>query len=161
MPSASHRLPISLIARDTTPHGGSSGGGSVAVWRDWRSDLGLALMSRRFPPPWSVEEPDPKLDRQCIIVRERQGAGADLRLLHRAVARRRTSSTRDQARRIAGNIAKLSGDAAPRMMQAALGPLGSPSTTAQESRPSLAPSRRKQHTFGCCKRRSEQHTGCQ
>jgi hypothetical protein len=34
--------------------------------------------------------------------------------------------TRDEARRIAGNIAKLSGDAAPRMMQAALGPLGSP-----------------------------------
>jgi hypothetical protein len=26
----------------------------MAVWRDWRADLGLALMSRRFPPPWSV-----------------------------------------------------------------------------------------------------------
>src|SRR6478672_12801827 len=35
------------------------------------------------------------------------------------------------------------------------------STTAPESRPSLAPSRRKHHTFGCCRRRSERHTGCQ
>jgi hypothetical protein len=32
----------------------------MAVWRDRRrADLGdLALMSRRFPPPWSVDEPD-------------------------------------------------------------------------------------------------------
>jgi hypothetical protein len=28
---------------------------------------------RRFPPPWSVEEPDPKLDRQCFIVRDANG----------------------------------------------------------------------------------------
>jgi hypothetical protein len=25
---------------------------------------------RRFPPPWTVEEPDPKLDRPCHIVRD-------------------------------------------------------------------------------------------
>jgi hypothetical protein len=42
----------------------------MAVWRDRRAALVLALMSRRFPPPWSAEEPDPKLDRQCFIVRE-------------------------------------------------------------------------------------------
>jgi hypothetical protein len=28
---------------------------------------------RRFPPPRSVEEPDPKLDRQCFIVRDANG----------------------------------------------------------------------------------------
>ena len=29
----------------------------MAVWRGQRgADFGLALMSRRFPPPWSVEE---------------------------------------------------------------------------------------------------------
>ena len=28
------------------------------------------MPERRFPPPWSVEEPDPKLDRQCFIVRD-------------------------------------------------------------------------------------------
>ena len=47
----------------------------MAVWRDQRpADLGdLALMSRRFPPPWSVEELDPKLERQCFIVRDANG----------------------------------------------------------------------------------------
>ena len=27
----------------------------------------------RFPPPWSVEEPDPKLDQRCFIVRDANG----------------------------------------------------------------------------------------
>jgi hypothetical protein len=45
----------------------------MAVWRDRRAALVLALMSRRFPPPWSAEEPDPKLDRQCFIVRDANG----------------------------------------------------------------------------------------
>jgi hypothetical protein len=42
----------------------------MAVWRDRRrADLGdLALMSRRFPPPWSVEETD-----ACFIVRDANG----------------------------------------------------------------------------------------
>jgi putative heme degradation protein len=47
----------------------------MAVWRDRRrADLGdLALMSRRFPPSWSVEETDSKLDRRCFIVRDANG----------------------------------------------------------------------------------------
>ena len=45
----------------------------MAVWRDRRAGLGLALMSRRFPPPWSVDEPDSKLDRRCLIVRDGNG----------------------------------------------------------------------------------------
>jgi len=42
----------------------------MAVWRDRRrADLGdLALMSRRFPPPWTVEETD-----ACFIVRDGKG----------------------------------------------------------------------------------------
>ena len=42
----------------------------MAVWRDQRpADLGdLALMSRRFPPPWTVEETD-----ACFIVRDANG----------------------------------------------------------------------------------------
>jgi len=40
----------------------------VAVWRDRRAGLGLALMSRRFPPPWSVEETE-----LCFIVRDHNG----------------------------------------------------------------------------------------
>ena len=32
------------------------------------------MNTRRFPPPWSVEEPDPKLARQwCYIVRDANG----------------------------------------------------------------------------------------
>ena len=42
----------------------------MAVWRDRRrADLGdLALMSRRFPPPWSVEERD-----ACFTVSDKNG----------------------------------------------------------------------------------------
>ena len=42
----------------------------MAVWRDQRpADLGdLALMSRRFPPPWSFEETDAR-----FIVRDANG----------------------------------------------------------------------------------------
>ena len=41
----------------------------MAVWRGQRvADFGLALMSRRFPPPWSVEETD-----ACFIVRDHNG----------------------------------------------------------------------------------------
>jgi hypothetical protein len=31
------------------------------------------MPERRFPPPWSVEDPDPKLERQCYIVRDHNG----------------------------------------------------------------------------------------
>jgi hypothetical protein len=45
------------------------GGESMAVWRGQRVvDFGLALMSRRFPPPWSVEETD-----ACFIVKDHAG----------------------------------------------------------------------------------------
>jgi hypothetical protein len=29
--------------------------------------------TRRFPPPWSVDEADSKLDRRCFIVRDANG----------------------------------------------------------------------------------------
>ena len=28
---------------------------------------------RRFPPPWSVDDPDPQLERQCFIIRDHKG----------------------------------------------------------------------------------------
>jgi hypothetical protein len=34
---------------------------------------------RRFPPPRSVEGPDPKLDRQCFIVRDANGPHGGLK----------------------------------------------------------------------------------
>jgi hypothetical protein len=33
----------------------------------------LSLPEHRFPPPWSVDEADPKLDRRCFIVRDANG----------------------------------------------------------------------------------------
>ena len=31
------------------------------------------MPARRFPPPWSVDEADSKLDRRCFIVRDANG----------------------------------------------------------------------------------------
>ena len=45
----------------------------MAVWRGYRADFVLALMPGRFPPPWSADEPEPKLDRRCFIVRDANG----------------------------------------------------------------------------------------
>jgi hypothetical protein len=55
--------------------------------------------SRRFPPPWSVDDPDTKLGQTCYIVRDANG--------HALAYVYFNSMTRDEARRIAVNIAKL------------------------------------------------------
>jgi hypothetical protein len=52
------------------------------------------MAPRRFPPPWTIEE----LNDACFIVRDHNGQS------------RRTAAgllTKDEARRIAANIAKL------------------------------------------------------
>jgi hypothetical protein len=33
----------------------------------------MAEPERRFPPPWSVDDPEPKLGRRCFIVRDADG----------------------------------------------------------------------------------------
>ncbi len=58
---------------------------------------------RRFPPPWSVDDPDVKLGQDCFIVRE-QRAGVGLFLFRRGLDKR---LTKDEARRMAVNFAKL------------------------------------------------------
>jgi hypothetical protein len=35
--------------------------------------LTIEQPDRHFPPPWTVEETDPKLDRRCFIVRDHNG----------------------------------------------------------------------------------------
>jgi hypothetical protein len=64
--------------------------------------------SRHFPPPWSVEEPD-KLDRRCFIVRDANGQALAYVYFEGELGRRSAAQllTRDEARRIASNIAKL------------------------------------------------------
>jgi len=62
------------------------------------------VTSRRFPPPWSVEEQD-----ACFIVRDSAGQKLPLRYFEDEPGRRLAAKllTRDEARRIAANIAKL------------------------------------------------------
>jgi hypothetical protein len=61
-------------------------------------------MSDSFPPPWSVEEPD-----GCIIVWDRDGQAITYVYFEDDPRRRSLAKllTRDDARQIAANIAKL------------------------------------------------------
>jgi hypothetical protein len=63
---------------------------------------------RRFSPPRSVDDPDPKLGRQCFIIRDGNGQ-ALANVYFEEEPRRRSAAhlmTRDEGR-IAANIAKL------------------------------------------------------
>jgi hypothetical protein len=64
---------------------------------------------RRFPPPWSVDEADPEMDRRCFIVRDADGQALAYVFFEGQLDRRSASNllTRDEARRIAEHIAKL------------------------------------------------------
>jgi hypothetical protein len=67
------------------------------------------VTERRFPPPWSVDEADPKLDRRCFIVRDANGQALAYVYFEGELDRRSAAHllSRDEARRIAVNIAKL------------------------------------------------------
>jgi hypothetical protein len=67
------------------------------------------LPERRFPPPWSVDEADSKLDRRSFIVRDANGQALAYVYFEQEPGRRSAAKllTRDEARRIAANIAKL------------------------------------------------------
>jgi hypothetical protein len=63
------------------------------------------MTSRRFPPPWDIEE----YDRSCFIVRDNNGQALAYVYFETEHGRRTAAKllTRDEARRIAANIAKL------------------------------------------------------
>ena len=71
------------------------------------------MPERRFPPPWSVDEADSKLDRRSFIVRDANRQALAYVYFEGEPGRRAAARllTRDEARRIAANIAK---DAGPR-----------------------------------------------
>jgi hypothetical protein len=64
----------------------------------------LSYPSRRFPPPWTVEETD-----ACFIVKDHAGLSLAYVYFEEEPGRRAAAKllTRDEARRIAANIAKL------------------------------------------------------
>ena len=66
------------------------------------------MTPRRFPPPWSVEEPG-KLNRRCFIVRDGNGQALAYVYFEGELGRRAAAHriTGDQTRRIAAYIAKL------------------------------------------------------
>jgi hypothetical protein len=61
--------------------------------------------ARRFPPPWVIEEHD----KACFIVRDANGQALGYVYFEDEPGRRAAAKllTRDEARRIAANIAKL------------------------------------------------------
>jgi hypothetical protein len=63
------------------------------------------MTSRRFPPPWDIEE----YNRSCFIVRNNDGQALAYVYFETEPGRRTAAKllTRDEARRIAANIAKL------------------------------------------------------
>ena len=64
------------------------------------------MADRRFPPPWTVEETD-----ACFIVRDHNGQALSYVYFENEPGRRSAAKllTKDEARRIAANIAKLPG----------------------------------------------------
>jgi hypothetical protein len=62
---------------------------------------------RRFPPPWSIEE----LNDACFIVKDSNGQQLAYVYFEEEPGRRSAAKllTKDEARRIAANIAKLTG----------------------------------------------------
>jgi hypothetical protein len=63
-----------------------------------------AMTERRFPPPWSIEELE-----ACYIVRDHNGQALAYVYFEEEPGRRSAAKllTKDEARRIAANIAKL------------------------------------------------------
>jgi endo-1,4-beta-D-glucanase Y len=61
--------------------------------------------SRRFPPPWDIEEHN----KACFIVKDMNGLALAYVYFENEPGRRKAAGllTRDEARRIAANIAKL------------------------------------------------------
>jgi hypothetical protein len=67
------------------------------------------MTERRVPPPWSVDDPETKLGQECFIVRDANGHALAYVYFEDEPGRRAAAKmlTRDEARRIAANIAKL------------------------------------------------------
>ena len=70
-----------------------------------RALVKIRMAARRFPPPWSIEE----LNNACFVVRDANGQQLAYVYFEDEPGRRSAAKllTKDEARRIAANIAKL------------------------------------------------------
>jgi hypothetical protein len=77
---------------------------SVLYHASEKADVNRSDYGCRFPPPWSVEEQD-----ACFVVRDANGQQLSYVSFEDEPGRRSAAKllTRDEARRIAANIAKL------------------------------------------------------
>ena len=66
-----------------------------------------AVSTRRFPPPWTIAE----YNDACFIVRDKNGQGLGYFYFEDEPGRREAANllTKDEARRMAANFAKLPG----------------------------------------------------
>ena len=64
-----------------------------------------------FPPPWSVDAPDPKLDQPCFIIRDANGQALAYVYFEGEPGRRSAADllTPDEARRIAAQHRQAAG----------------------------------------------------
>jgi hypothetical protein len=64
----------------------------------------IRFYARRFPPPWSVDD-----QQACFVIRDRGGQALGYVYFEEEAGRRSAAKllTKDEARRIAANIAKL------------------------------------------------------
>jgi len=76
---------------------------------DAAASAATVMIDRRFPPPWSVDDPDTKLGQTCYVVRDANGHPLAYVYFEDEPGRRAAAHlmTRDEARRIAVNVAKL------------------------------------------------------
>jgi hypothetical protein len=83
--------------------------GGMPACGDCRDVVDLAVKPRRFPPPWSVDDPDKKLGQDCYVVRDANGHPLAYVYFEEEPGRRAAAHlmTRDEARRIAANVPKL------------------------------------------------------
>jgi hypothetical protein len=118
----------------------------------------------RFPPPWSIEEPDPKLDRRCFIVRDANGQALAYVYFEEGARRRRSPSytrnhqrpslTRRGAFDGEGLSAKLTGGTAGKPDGPAHRSLPGRRSRARGRRGCGAPSPSARQSSGCRSRRS-------
>jgi hypothetical protein len=67
------------------------------------------MTARRFPPPWSVEEIGADVQHRAFLVKDSGGQSLAYVYFEEEAGRRSIAKllTRDEARRIAANVAKL------------------------------------------------------